>query len=70
MVIFKSKQKKLEGNFLKKYAVKDYVLLKVLNAYNAGQNIWDIIEKSSKTGQDKKSLTSTFACFLIATAKV
>ena len=38
--------------------------------YNPGQNIWDKIEKSSKTGQDKKRLTSTFACFLTATAKV
>ena len=28
------------------------------------------IEKSSKTGQDKKSLMSTFACFLTATAKL
>ena len=33
--------------------------------YNPGQNIWNKIEKSSKTGQDKKSLISTFACFLI-----
>ena len=31
--------------------------------YNPGQNIWNKIEKSSKTGQDKKSLISTFACF-------
>ena len=38
--------------------------------YNPGQNIWSKIEKSSKTGQDKKSLISTFACFLTATAKV
>ena len=38
--------------------------------YNLGQNIWNKIEKSSKTGQDKKSLISTFACFLTATAKV
>ena len=34
------------------------------------QNIWNKIEKSSKTGEDKKSLVSTFACFSIATAKV
>ena len=34
------------------------------------QNIWNKLEKSSKTGQDKKSLISTFACFLTATAKV
>ena len=38
--------------------------------YNPGQNIWSRIEKSSKTGQDKKSLISTFACFLTATTKV
>ena len=31
---------------------------------------WGKIEKSSKTGSDKKSLVSTFACFLTATAKV
>ena len=36
--------------------------------YNPGQNIWNKIEKSSKTGQGKKSLISTFACFLTATA--
>ena len=38
--------------------------------YNPQQNIWNKTEKSSKTGQDKKSLISTFACFLTATAKV
>ena len=38
--------------------------------YNPGQNIWNKIEKFSKTGQDKKSLISPFACFLTATAKV
>ena len=38
--------------------------------YNPGQNIWNKIEKSSKAGQDKKSLISTSAYFLIATAKV
>ena len=38
--------------------------------HNPGQNIWNKIKKSSKTGQDKKSLISTFACFLTATAKV
>ena len=37
--------------------------------YNPGQNIWNKIEKPSKTGEDKKSLISTFACFLTATAK-
>ena len=37
---------------------------------NPMQNIWNKLEKSSRTGQDKKSLISTFACFLTATAKV
>ena len=31
MVIFKSKQKKLEGDLKSNYVVKDYILLKVLN---------------------------------------
>ena len=35
-----------------------------------GQNVWNKIEKSSKTEQDKKSLIYTFACFLTASAKV
>ena len=39
-------------------------------AYNPGQNIWHKIEKSRKTGQEKKSLISNFACFLTAIAKV
>ena len=34
------------------------------------RNIWNKIEKSSKTGQDKKSLISTSACILTATVKV
>ena len=38
--------------------------------YDPGQNIWNKIEKSSKTGHDKKSLISTFASFLTAIAKV
>ena len=38
--------------------------------YNPGQSIWNKIEKSSKTGRDKKGLVSTFACLLIAAAKV
>ena len=37
---------------------------------NPGENSWNKIEKSSKTGQDKKSSISTFTCFLTATAKV
>ena len=33
MVIFKSKKKKLEGDLKIKYALKDYILLKVLNTW-------------------------------------
>ena len=39
-------------------------------ACNPMQNIWNKLEKFSKTGQDKKSFISTFACFLTATAIV
>ena len=46
------------------------LFVKVVNDYNPGQNIRNKIEKSSKTGQVKKSLISTFACFLTATAEV
>ena len=35
-----------------------------------GQNIWNKLKKSSKTGQEKKSLVSIFVCFLTAIAKV
>ena len=45
------------------------VVKKVL-IYNPMQNIWNKLEKFRKTGQDKKSLISTFPCFLNATAKV
>ena len=38
--------------------------------YNPGQNIWHKVEKSSKVGQDFKSLLSNFACFLRAIVKV
>ena len=44
--------------------------LKLIASYNPGQGIWNKIEKSSKTGQDKKVLVSTFACFLTVAAKV
>ena len=36
--------------------------------YDPGQN-FDQSRKNSKTGQEKKSLISTFACFLTAIAK-
>ena len=38
--------------------------------YNPEQKFWNKLEKFSKTGQEKKSLISTFACFLTAIAKV
>ena len=38
--------------------------------YNPGQNIWHKVEKSSKAGQDFRSLLSNFACFLTAIVKV
>ena len=38
--------------------------------HNPGKNIWNKIEKSSKTGQAKKSLISTFACFWTAIGNV
>ena len=37
---------------------------------NPGKKNWKKIEKSSKTGQGKKSLISIFACFLTVTDKV
>ena len=39
------------------------------DTYNPGQSIWNKIEKSSKTGHDKKSLISTLAYFLTVTDK-
>ena len=42
----------------------------LMGTYNPMQNICNKLEKSSKTGQDKKSLISTFRCFLTATAKI
>ena len=41
-----------------------------LQPYNPSKNIRKKIEKFSKTGQGKKSLIPTFACFLTATAEV
>ena len=40
---------------------------KSVSSDNLGQDIFNEIEKSSKTGQDKKSLISPFACVLTAT---
>ena len=38
--------------------------------YNPGQNIWDKMEKSSKSKQSKKDLMPISARFLTAIAKV
>ena len=38
--------------------------------YNPRQDIWNKPEKSSKIGEEKNSLISTFACFLTAIANV
>ena len=37
--------------------------------YSPGQGIWGNIEKSSEAGQERKSLITTFVCFLTAIAK-
>ena len=37
---------------------------------NPGQGVWNRIEGSNKTGQEKESLISTSACFLTAAAGV
>ena len=42
----------------------------IFEFYNLGKNIWKKIEKFGKTGQDKKILVSTFACFVTAIVKV
>ena len=49
---------------------KDHNLGRKHGNWNPGQNIWNKIEKSSKTEQVKKSLISPFACFLTAITKV
>ena len=38
--------------------------------YNPGQGIWSRMGRYSESGQGKKSLTSTFACFLTAIASL
>ena len=39
------------------------IVKKKIASYNFRQNIWNRIEKLSKSRQEKKSLISTFACF-------
>ena len=50
--------------------IKRVINLRCQLIYNPIQNLWDKLGKSSKTGQDKKNLRSTFARFLTATARV
>ena len=45
-------------------------LLKSLLTYKLRQNIWNKVEKSSKIGQHKKILISTFQCFLNVIGKI
>ena len=49
---------------------KKYVLASRERNYNPEQNFWSKIEKCSKSGQGKKNLISTFACFLVAIVRV
>ena len=50
-------------------AAEELVSSESIASYNPMQNTWNKPGKSSKTGQDKKSMISTFACFLTATAE-
>ena len=54
--------------FYSKETSLDYTINGWVNC-NPGQNIWHIVTKSSKIGQDLKKL-SNFACFLTAIVKV
>ena len=60
--------KLLSHHYFKGYDLYAY-MFSCPSAYNPGQSIWNKIEKSSKTGQDKKSLISTFTCFWTAITK-
>ena len=44
-------------------SLKSHMILKASFTYNPAQNICNKIGNSSKTGEDKKSLISTLACF-------
>ena len=56
-------------NFRTRTIMSQYRLAN-LATYNPGKNIWHKVKKSSKIGQDFKSLLSNFACFLTAIVKV
>ena len=58
---------------IKVYTIPGYCPLHIQSlyfSYNPGQNIWNKMEKFSKTEEEKKGLVSIFACFLTAIAKV
>ena len=59
----KKKKKEFEGDWAE--LRQNFVCLD-----NPGPDIWNRLEKSNKTGQEKKSLISTFACFLTVIVKV
>ena len=60
----------INGNKNETENQKQITKIRHKQAYNPGQNIWNKMEKSSKTGQEKKSLVSNFVCVLTANAKV
>ena len=71
----KDNQWTIEIKLVKRIKHEKYFSSKIMQKnrqrdYNPWQNIWNKIEKSSKTGQDKESLISAFACFFTAIAKV
>ena len=51
------------------YRFRFFAIVSANIDYNPGQSIQNKIEKSGKIGQDKKSLTPIFACFLTVIAK-
>ena len=53
------------------FAISPTMLFIIYSAWiDPRQSIWSKMEKSSKIGRGKRSLSSTFACFLTAVAKV
>ena len=52
------------------YLKRIYIIYGSTILDNPGQNICNETEKSSKTGQEKKSLISTFVCLLTVIVKV
>ena len=59
----------LKGLTKRSIWITETAVLMSTENYNPGQSIWNRIEKSSKAGQVKKSLISTFAYFWAGIAK-